>query len=54
MFISAHRQNAKNREEWGVHCKNIYKLLVILANLTNQMRVNVKIDTHFQGMRVLV
>ena len=34
--------------------KNIYKFLVILANLTNQMRVNFKVDTHFQGMRVLV
>ena len=34
--------------------KNIYNFLVNLANLTNQMRVNFKIDTHFQGMRVLV
>ena len=34
--------------------KNISKFLVILANLTNQMRVNFKVDTHFQGMRALV
>ena len=37
-----------------VHCKKIYTFLVILANLTNQMRVNFKVHTHFQGMRVLV
>ena len=37
-----------------IHCKSIYTLFVILANLTNQMRVNLKVHTHFQGMRVLV
>ena len=34
--------------------KNIYTFLVILENLTNEMRVNFKVHTHFQGMRVLV
>ena len=32
---------------WAYTVKNIDKFLVILANLTNQMRVNFKIDTHF-------
>ena len=34
--------------------KNIHTFLVFLANLTNQMRVNFKVHTQFQGMRVLV
>ena len=33
------------------YTKNIYTFLVILANLTNQMRVNFKIHMNFQGMR---
>ena len=42
------------RRDEGTLKKNIYTFLVILANLTNQMRVNFKVHTHFQGMRALV